>query len=284
MVVGIIGGSGLYELGIEGETIAVETPYGKPSGDLFKSKVGEHTALFLARHGKGHVLTPSEINYRANVYAFKKLGATALISISAVGSLRKEIGPGDFVLPDQYIDVTKGQRVGTFFGNGVVGHVPFADPACAGLREYLAGACRKIGVKTHPGGVYVCMEGPQFSTRAESFLYRSWKLEKEMVSVIGMTALPEAKLAREAGLCYQTVAMATDYDCWNDEKGDVSVEEILRVLHQNVETSRKLVKTALSQAFPPCRNHCADLMKNAVVTPKELWAPSRRDELEIILR
>jgi 5'-methylthioadenosine phosphorylase len=197
--------------------------------------------------------------------------------------LREEIAPGDFVLPDQYIDRTRGVRAGTFFGGGVVAHAPFADPTCATLREFLAATATKLGIKLHRKGVYVCMEGPQFSTRAESHLYRSWELPGGPVSVIGMTALPEAKLAREAGLCYQTVAMATDYDCWNTDKGDVSIEEVIRVLTENVGTSRRLVKEALASSIPACSSHCRDLMKSAVITPKEHWPASKRAELEVIL-
>ena len=284
MVIGIVGGSGLYQLTDSGgEALKVETPFGSPSGPYYREKAGEHTAIFLPRHGAGHSILPSEINYRANIFGFKKLGAQALISISAVGSMREEIAPGEFVLPDQYIDCTKG-RTNTFFGGGVVGHAPFADPVCASLREHLAATCRTQAITCHSGGAYVCIEGPQFSTRAESHLYRSWNLPHGQVAVIGMTALPEARLAREAGLCYQTVAMATDYDCWNEEKGDVSVEAIIRLLQENVSTSRRLVSAVLAKPFPACRSHCGDLMKNAVVTSKEHWPASRLDELAIILR
>jgi len=284
VIVGIVGGSGLYNLGDgKGEEVKLDTPFGAPSGTYYREKVKEHTVLFLPRHGKGHVLTPTEINYRANIYGFKKLGAQVLISISAVGSLQKNISPGEFVLPDQYIDLTRGYRANTFFGGGVVGHAPFADPACKSLREQLAASCKKLGVKCQVGGVYVCMEGPQFSTRAESHFYRSWQLPNGQASVIGMTALPEARLAREAGLCYQTVAMATDYDCWNEENEDVSLEAILQVLHANVDTSRRLVSEVLSNTFPSCRSHCRELMKSAVVTAKELWPAEKREILDVVL-
>lgn len=284
MVIGVIGGSGLYNLSQKaGEEVEVSTPYGSPSGPYFREKRGEHTVVFLPRHGKGHRFLPSEINYRANIFGFKKLGAQLIVSVSAVGSLKQEIVPGEFVLPDQYIDVTKGLRRSTFFGEGVVAHVPFADPACGTLREHLAALCKKMGIKCHVGGTYVCMEGPQFSTRAESHLYRSWELPKGRVSVIGMTALPEAKLAREAGLCYQTIAMATDYDCWYEEHGDVSVEAIIKLLHDNAETSRRLVQELSAQAVPACRSACSELIKNAVMTPKEIWPQSKLDELGTIL-
>lgn len=285
MVVGIIGGSGLYQLSEGGgEQIRIDTPFGSPSGPYIREKVGGNTVLFLPRHGTGHSISPSEINYRANIYGFKELGAQALVSLSAVGSMKEEIVPGEFVLPDQYIDCTKSFRANTFFGGGVVGHVPFADPACGSLREHLSATCRGLSIRCHVGGTYVCIEGPQFSTRAESHLYRSWDLPHGPVSVIGMTAMPEARLAREAGLCYHTVAMATDYDCWNEEKGDVSVEAIMHLLHENVATSRRLVSELLAKPFPACRSHCADLMKSAVVTPKEHWPQGRQRELAVILR
>ncbi len=284
ITIGIIGGSGLYHLNkTSGEELRVETPFGAPSHTIYREPLGANTLLFLPRHGKGHTISPSELNSRANIFALKKLGATAVISISAVGSLRKEIAPGHFVLPDQYIDMTRG-RPGTFFANGVVAQPHFAETPCATLREHLASAGDALGVTAHPGGTYVCMEGPQFSTRAESNLYRSWNLGKHAASVIGMTALPEARLAREARLCYQTVAMATDYDCWNEEKGDVSVEEIIKVLLANVDVSRRLVEKTVSGAFPACRSGCHDHMKNAVMTAEEAWPPSRREELKIILK
>ena len=285
MHIGVVGGSGLYKLkeGSHAEPVLVTTPFGKPSGPYFKEIIGSHTVYFLARHGEGHVFSPSEINYRANIFGFKKLGVSTVISISAVGSMRKEIAPGELVLPDQYLDMTQGIRPGTFFGGGVVGHAHFADPACSTVRQHLAETAKELGITIHKGGAYVCIEGPRFSTRAESHLYRSWELPSGRVSVIGMTAMPEARLAREAGLCYQTVAMATDYDCWNEEKGDVSVEAILKVLLENVSTSRKLVTGLLSKPFPACRSHCRELMKNAIITPKELWPAARREELEVIL-
>jgi 5'-methylthioadenosine phosphorylase len=282
MVVGIIGGSGLYQLGTgAAETIKMETPFGTPSGPLYKTQIGGNTAYFLARHGEHHTLTPSEVNYRANIYALKKMGAKKVISVSAVGSLREPIVPGHLVLPDQYLDLTRGQRASTFFGGGVVAHAHFADPTCPSLREHIAGIARKLNVTCHLNGTYVCMEGPQFSTRSESHWYRSWDLPRP-ASVIGMTAIPEAKLAREAGLCYQTVAMATDYDCWNEGKGDVSLTEILAVLKQNVNVSRQLLSDLLSNPLPEC-TACHDEMKHAVVTPKEIWPEGRRAELEVIL-
>lgn len=280
MAIGIIGGSGLYQLSESGtpDAITVDTPFGEPSGRFYKQTVGPNEVYFLARHGEGHRVSPSEINFRANIYGFKKLGVNTLISVSAVGSMKEELAPGQFVLPEQYIDNTKGVRPNTFFGNGVVAHAHFADPECQTLRTTLSAAAKAAGITCHTGGTYVCIEGPQFSTRAESHLYRSWG-----VDVIGMTALPEARLAREAGLCYQTVAMVTDYDCWKEGDEDVSVDAILAVLKQNVETSRKLVVNLLSKTLPSCEVGCAKAMETSVITPQEKWPESRREELKLIL-
>lgn len=286
VIIGIIGGSGLYQLEEKspGTPIEVQTPYGAPSGKVFKVEMGENTLLFLPRHGEGHVLLPSEIPYRANIYALKKLGARAVVSISAVGSLREDIKPGDLVLPNQYLDRTNGQRPSTFFGRGVVAHAHFADPTCHLLSGHIKSLAETMQIKLHNGGTYVCMEGPQFSTRAESHWYRSWDISGGRdACVIGMTALPEAKLAREAGLCYQTVAMATDYDCWNESAGDVSLDQILAVLHKNVNFSRQLVSKIGSSRVPACQS-CKDQMKHAVVTSKSLWPRERLSELEVILR
>jgi len=284
MKIGIIGGSGLYQLeeAAPSESIEVETPYGSPSGSFFVKKLGANTLYFLPRHGVGHRLLPSEINYRANIFALKKLGVEKIISVSAVGSLKKDIVPGHIVFPDQYIDLTR-DRVTTFFGRGVVGHAHFSDPTCPSLRRHIHKTAMAIGATCHDGGTYVCMEGPQFSTRAESHWYRSWGLEKGRVDVIGMTALPEAKLAREAGICYQTVAMATDYDCWNEETEAVSVEAVVAVLHKNVGLSRNLVLKLGLENFPSCDSNCRQTMKHAIMTPRELWPESRRDEIEVLL-
>ncbi len=280
-ILGIIGGSGLYNLGVVTEKITVETPYGAPSSTIQKAQISGTTILFIARHGEGHTILPSELNSRANIFALKKLGAKVVFSVSAVGSLQKEIVPGDFVLPDQYLDLTRG-RAGTFFGEGVAGHAHFADPVCASLGKILEDNLKALSIKVHKGGTYVCMEGPQFSTRAESHWYRSWDLGKRRAVVIGMTALPEAKLAREARLCYHTIAMATDYDCWNEEHGDVSVEHIITVLKSNVGNSQKLIQSLAKAAPSPC-GKCWHAMEHAVMTPKELWPKSRLSALEIIL-
>lgn len=287
MKIGIIGGSGLYQIAdkLKGSFVDCPTPYGPTSSRVYQvDSPSGNTLYFIARHGNGHVLLPSEVPYRSNIFALKKLGAEAVVSISAVGSLSEEIVPGDLVLPEQYLDRTNGQRPSTFFGNGVVAHAHFADPTCKILRDHIQTLAKSISVKVHRGGTYVCMEGPQFSTRAESHWYRSWQLpEGKKSTVIGMTALPEAKLARETGLCYQTVAMATDYDCWNESAGDVSLESILKVLHQNVDISKQLVEgLALGSGFSCTR--CRNEMKHSVVTSKDLWPKERLGELEIILR
>lgn len=281
---GIIGGSGLYNLQLgQPEKIQVTTPFGAPSSEISKYKLSNTEVYFLTRHGEGHRITPSEINYQANIYAFKKLGVESVISISAVGSMRKHIEPGHFVLPDQYIDFTKGLRKNTFFGDGVVAHAHFAHPTCDTLRGYLADVCKNLDIPVHVGGTYVCIEGPQFSTRAESELYRNWTLGPTQVDVIGMTAIPEAKLAKEAGLCYQTLAMSTDYDCWNEESGEVTVEAILKVLSNNVERSKRVVTQVVQNVLPSCTAHCKNSMKNAIVTAKEHWPKNKIEMIETLL-
>lgn len=226
---GIIGGSGLYDIqGIEViDSLAIDTPYGKPSDELLLARIDGHEVVFLPRHGRAHSSPPHKINYRANIYAMKLAGVKRIISISAVGSLREEIEPGHFVLVDQFVDRTH-SREGTFFDGPIVAHVSMADPVCSSLRSSLLNACTGAGITTHEHGSYLVMQGPQFSTRAESKLYRSWGMD-----VIGMTNMPEAKLAREAEICYATVAMSTDYDCWHEEEEDVSVQSILDVMRGN---------------------------------------------------
>ncbi len=285
MKLGVIGGSGLYSLaeGNEGDLLFPRTPYGETSSGIFRLARGGNELFFLPRHGKHHSLLPSEINYRANLYALKELGVKTLLSVSAVGSLQPGIAPGEFVLPNQFIDRTLGLRKKTYFGDGIVGHALFADPVCKTFSDLIANELTRMGAKFHRGGTYVCMEGPQFSTRAESHWYRSWSEPGREIAVIGMTALPEAQLARELGLCYQTLAMATDYDCWNEEKGDVSVEAIMATIAQNVSASRKLISQLFTVSFPACRSGCRDLMRTAIVTPKEHWPASRQSEMEVIL-
>ena len=239
--IGIIGGSGLY--GMAGLTDVreekISTPFGEPSDPLVLGTLEGRSVAFLARHGKGHRILPSELNFKANIYAMKAVGVTSILSVSAVGSLKEEHKPTDFVVPDQFIDRTF-DRSATFFGDGVVGHVAFGDPICPIVADVFAKACEEVGVVGKRGGTYVCMEGPQFSTRAESNLYRSWGTD-----VIGMTNLQEAKLAREAEISYATLAMVTDYDCWYEGHDDVTVEQVIAVMHQNSGNAQKVVKAAV---------------------------------------
>lgn len=271
-VLAVIGGSGVYAIeDLEAvEEIHVDTPFGAPSDAVIRGrdKTSGITQLFLPRHGKGHRISPSEINYRANICALKKLGATHLVSVSAVGSMREEIAPGDLVLVDQFIDMTK-RRVSTFFENGIVGHVSFSDPVCPDLTRALATASKEAladaSVRVHVGGTYVCIEGPQFSTRAESLLYRSFG-----VSVIGMTAMPEAKLAREAELPYALVAMSTDYDCWHATEEAVTVEAVIAVLRENVKHARSVLHALPKHLPDPQTSPAASALKNAVMTRRDL--------------
>jgi 5'-methylthioadenosine phosphorylase len=272
---GVIGGSGLYEL--PGMTDVrwrrVRTPFGDPSDEIVAGRLGDTRLLFLPRHGRGHRLLPSELPFRANVWALKSLGADCLLAVSAVGSLREEIAPGHVVVPDQFIDRTRGRQAeSTFFGRGVVAHVPFADPFCPLLARALVEAARSAHATVHTGGTYVCMEGPAFSTRAESHLYRSWGAH-----VIGMTNLQEAKLAREAELCFATLALATDYDCWHSGHDDVQIEEILKVLAANVDLARRTVAELVSRIpAPDCA--CPRALEHAIITDRALIpADVRRD-------
>ena len=249
--IGIIGGSGLYSMpgftNVQEER--VQTPFGDPSDAFVLGELEGRKVAFLARHGRGHRILPSELNFRANIYAFKKLGVERILSVSAVGSLKEEHKPTDFVMPDQFIDRTF-HRISTFFGEGIVGHVAFGDPVCATVAKAAAQGCATVGVVGKLGGTYVCMEGPQFSTKAESHLYRSWGAD-----VIGMTNLQEAKLAREAEICYATVAMVTDYDCWREGHDSVTIEEIVAVLHKNADNAAMVVKAAV--AVMPADRACA---------------------------
>jgi len=233
--------------------------------------------VFLPRHGRGHRLLPSEINYRANIWGMKKLGVERIISVSAVGSMKEEIVPGHIVIPDQFIDRTKGIRKDTFFGEGIVGHVQFADPVCVDLSGWLCEAAEEAGATVHKGGTYVCMEGPAFSTRAESFMYRSFG-----VSVIGMTNLTEAKLAREAEICYGTIALSTDYDCWHETHDDVSIEAILAIIRNNVTMAKNIIRQAIHKIGDgrPCS--CASALQHAVITDRSMIPAATREKLEII--
>jgi 5'-methylthioadenosine phosphorylase len=277
--IGIIGGSGLYDMpGVaKVESVAVDTPFGKPSDEYITGELAGREVVFLPRHGRGHRLLPSELNFRANIYGFKKLGVDRLISVSAVGSLKEELRPLDVVIPDQFIDRTK-QRPATFFGEGLVAHISFADPVCAGLSDILYRAGEGVDCSLHKGGTYLCIEGPQFSTRAESHLYRQWGAD-----VIGMTNLTEAKLAREAELCYATLAMVTDYDVWHEEEEDVTAETIIANLLKNVETAKAVLRKAI-ELMPAVRNcSCGQALKDAIITRPE-WIPEAvKQRLELIV-
>jgi 5'-methylthioadenosine phosphorylase len=277
--VGVIGGSGLYEIaGLTAiERVKVTTPFGDPSDEYLVGQLEGTKMVFLPRHGRGHRIPPHQINFRANIHGLKQLGATRVISVSAVGSMREEIKPGDIVVVDQFIDRTR-VRASTFFQDGCAGHVQFADPVCPVVADTLYAAAQQVGARVHRGGTYVCMEGPQFSTRAESRLYRSWG-----VDVIGMTNLPEAKLAREAELCYATIALATDYDCWHESEEDVSIEAILQILHQNVETAKAIIRTA-ALALPAERTcACGSAAQYALMGDPQGLAPEVKERLALII-
>jgi 5'-methylthioadenosine phosphorylase len=277
---GVIGGSGLYELDglVDVERRRVPTPFGDPSDELIVGRLGATRLVFLPRHGRGHRLLPTELNYRANVFAMKTLGVEWIVAVSAVGSLKKEIEPGHVVVPDQLIDRTF-HRESTFFGRGIVAHVGFADPYCRNLGLRIAEAARGAGATVHEGGTYVCMEGPLFSTRAESNLYRSWG-----ASVIGMTSLQEAKLAREAEICLATLALSTDYDCWNVEHSkDVDIEEVLQVIHANVALAKKTI-AAVAGALPARTGcPCPTALANAIITDRAAIPESVKRELAPIV-
>ena len=277
--IGVIGGSGVYEMeGLQSvRELSVRTPYGSPSDALVLGTLDGIRMAFLSRHGRGHRLSPSEINYRANIYALKAVGVTRVVSISAVGSMKEAIKPGHIVLPDQFIDLTK-RRASTFFEGGIVAHVAFGHPTCEPLRRRLFDAAQAVGATAHLGGTYVCIEGPQFSTKGESRLYRSWGID-----VIGMTNLPEVKLAREAELCYATVALATDYDCWHESEAHVTVEAILDTLRKNVEVAKRVIRTVLPAAGQARDCACGTALKNAVVTSADKIPESVRRRLGVIL-
>jgi 5'-methylthioadenosine phosphorylase len=278
--IGIIGGSGLYQM--DGFTnlkeVRMTTPFGKPSDAIILGTFHGMRVAFLARHGRGHRTLPSAINYRANIHALKALGVTRVFSVSAVGSMKETIRPGDFVLPDQFIDRTT-QRDNTFFDQGVVAHVAFADPICGTLSSVLEKASQGISVKVHRPGTYLCIEGPQFSSRAESFLYRQWG-----VDVIGMTNIPEAKLAREAELCYATLALVTDYDCWHETEEAVSVGAILSIMHRNVETAKIVLRHALELAKDLGTCSCQTALEHAVITPLDRISLTLRKRYRVLLR
>ncbi len=277
--VGVIGGSGLYEMeGLEEvQTVSLKTPFGDPSYAFIVGRLEGVKVAFLPRHGKGHRIQPSSLNFRANIYGMKKLGVQWIIGVSAVGSMKESIHPGDMVIPNQFIDQTKG-RPSTFFSDGIVGHISFADPVCPVLSQTLSEAGKEAGATVHKDGTYLCIEGPQFSTRAESRLYRTWG-----VDIIGMTNLPEAKLAREAEICYSTIAFATDYDCWHEVAGDVSIGEVLRILAQSAQTAKSTIRRAI-QRLPEKREClCSHALKYALITAKKFIPEETKRDLEPII-
>jgi 5'-methylthioadenosine phosphorylase len=277
--VGIIGGSGLYDIEgmVQTREIAVSTPFGRPSDAVVTGILGGTPVAFLSRHGRGHRVNPTAINYRANLYALKSLGVQRVISVSAVGSMKEGIRPGDVVLPDQFIDMTK-RRTSTFFEEGMVAHVAFAEPICRSLSQALGRAADAVGATAHRGGTYICIEGPQFSTKAESLLYRTWG-----VDVIGMTNMPEAKLAREAELCYATVAFATDYDCWHETEECVTVEAILATLHRNIALAKDLLRKVIPDVGGLSSCACNQALRDAIVTPHERISAAAKRRLGLLI-
>jgi 5'-methylthioadenosine phosphorylase len=277
-MLGVIGGTGLYDLpGLEQvEEVAVDTPYGSPSAPFVVGRLDETRIAFLARHGRGHHITPTEIPFRANIYALKSIGVTHLISINAVGSLRQHLPPRTAVVPDQIIDRTIA-RERTFFEGGVVAHVGLADPYCGSLRRAVVEGAGAGQGSVHDGGTYICIEGPQFSTRAESNLYRQWGAD-----VIGMTAMPEARLAREAGICYAALAMVTDFDVWHGTEEDVTLELVRRVLSENVETGRSVIRSVAFSGLPACEHGCRHAAAAAITTHDDVIPPHLRERMGVL--
>jgi 5'-methylthioadenosine phosphorylase len=277
--IGVIGGSGLYSM--EGLTVeeerVVETPFGEPSDAFILGELEGTRVAFLARHGRGHRLLPSELNYRANIYGFKLLGVERLLSVSAVGSMKVEYRPTDIVVPDQFFDRTR-HRVDTFFGKGLVAHVSLANPVCPELSHLYFECAKEAGARSHSGGTYLCMEGPQFSTRAESEIYRQWG-----VDVIGMTNLQEARLSREAEICYSTLAMVTDYDCWHEEEDNVNGQAVMEVVQQNAATAQDVVRRVIRRVPSERTCGCAVALQSALITESTLIPPETKQELEPII-
>jgi 5'-methylthioadenosine phosphorylase len=278
-IVGVIGGSGLYKMEDleEIQTISLTTPFGEPSDSFILGRLEGIKVAFLPRHGKGHRINPSSLNFRANIYGMKMLGVQWIIGVSAVGSMKESIHPGDMVIPNQFIDRTTG-RPNTFFSDGIVCHISFADPVCPVLSQILFQAGKEVGATVHKDGTYLCIEGPQFSTRAESKLYRTWG-----VDIIGMTNLPEAKLAREAEICYATIAFATDYDCWHEEAEDVSIGEVLRILAQSSKIAIKAIRHAVKHLPKKRECICATALKDALITGKKLIPEKTKKDLEPLI-
>lgn len=279
-VVGVIGGSGFYQMSglTQVEPIDLTTPFGAPSDTYFRGRLEGVEVVFLSRHGRGHRLMPGEINYRANIYGMKRLGVQHLVSVSSAGSMREDLGPGEFLVPDQFIDRTF-KRQQTFFGNGIVAHVSMADPVCPVLSAQLTNAGRAAGARIRSGGTYLCIEGPQFSTRAESNVYRSWK-----VDVISMTAMQEARLAREAELCFATLALVTDYDCWHESQRKVDIGEVLRVLNENVATAQRTIAGLVSAvAASPRSCDCQHALKDAIITDRAMIPRQTAADLKLLI-
>jgi 5'-methylthioadenosine phosphorylase len=280
--IGIIGGSGLYQMAElqNVRELAVDTPFGKPSDAFIVGELDGVEVAFLPRHGRGHRLTPSELPFRANIYAMKLLGIEYILSVSAVGSLQEKYAPTDFVIPEQFFDRTRARaHESTFFGEGIVGHVTCAHPVCSELGDILEAACKEVGVKTHRGGTYICMEGPAFSTKAESNVYRQWGMD-----VIGMTNLQEAKLAREAEIAYATLALVTDYDCWYEGHDDVTVDMVIEYLNKNVRNAQLVLTDAVKRvAAKTTPNQYANATKNAIFTAPENWPAETAKKLDAII-
>lgn len=278
--IGIIGGSGLYQ--IEGlknvKELEVKTPFGAPSDKFVVGTLDNTEVAFLPRHGKGHRISPSELNFRANIFGMKKLGVERIISVTACGSLKEELRPLDFVIPDQFVDRTHKARPDTFFEKGIVAHLVFADPICKDLGKTLYDSTKELGVSAHFGGTYLNMEGPAFSTRAESNLYRSWGMD-----IIGMTNLQEAKLAREAEICYATLAAVTDFDCWHQTEEEVTIDMIIQNLQKNIDNARRILKSVIKQLDKPRNCECKDALKHAIITSKEFIPAKTKKDLSIII-
>ncbi|MGH9404651.1 MAG: S-methyl-5'-thioadenosine phosphorylase [Terriglobia bacterium] len=277
--IGIIGGSGIYQMAgmREKGRVRVATPFGRPSDGYVIGELEGRRVAFLARHGRGHVLLPSEINFRANIYGFKKLGVERIISVSAVGSLREDFKPMDCVVPDQLFDRTRG-RVSTFFGSGLAAHIGFAEPFCPVVRSALESACADAEVNCHTAGTYVCMEGPAFSTKAESNIYRAWGMD-----IIGMTTLQEAKLAREAEICYATLALVTDYDCWHAEHEAVTVDQVLEYLRRNVENAREIIRLAVRNMPGARACKCGSALAHAFITDRKKIPAATKKRLALLV-
>ena len=279
-IIGVIGGSGLYDMpGLEklGER-EIETPFGSPSAPLLEGRLEGARVFFVPRHGKNHRFLPHEINYRANLFALKKVGVQCVIALSAVGSMKEAIAPGDIVIPDQFFDRTA-RRISTFYGEGIATHVQYGDPICPNLANILYESSIEVGVQTHKGGTYICIEGPHFSTKAESNIYRQWG-----VTIIGMTNATEAKLAREAELPYSTVALVTDYDCWHEEEESVSVEAVIAILKQNAEAAQKIVKIAAQKLVKtPLQSKAYSALRNAIMTAPDAIPEKTYKDLEVLI-